>query len=126
MARPLYDPARLPDNSSMMDQLRPYPPPSEKAPTVTNSMPSSGNGMQFSFTTMEGLVAHFSQWLPPQYVHNLIETEKEVFVVRKEVSLQETRLQFLKKCENALMRTLLDLQAGRTTLDWSFHPPQGG
>ena len=25
-----------------------------------------------------------------------------------------------------LMRTLLDLQAGRTSLDWSFHPPQGG
>ena len=39
--------------------------------------------MQFSFTTMEGLVAHFSHWLPPQYVHNLIEAEKEVFVVRQ-------------------------------------------
>ncbi len=74
---------------------------------------------------MEGLVAHFSQWLPPQYVYNLIEAEKEIFVVRREVSLQETRLQFLKKCENAMLRILLDLQAGRTTLDWSFQqPPQ--
>ncbi|HKP96909.1 MAG TPA: hypothetical protein VJ385_14240 [Fibrobacteria bacterium] len=107
----------------MMDQLRPYPPSSEKTPTVTNPMPSLGNGMQFSFTTMEGLVAHFSQWLPPQYVYNLIEAEKEVFVVRREVSLQETRLQFLKKCENTMIRILVDLQAGRTTLDWSFQQP---
>jgi hypothetical protein len=110
----------------MMDQLRPYPPPSENEPAVTNPMPSPENAMQFSFTTMESLVAHFSRWLPLQYVYSLIETEKEIFVVRREVSLHETRLQFLKKCESSLMRTVLDLQSGRTTLDWSHQPPLEG
>ncbi|MDB5051907.1 MAG: hypothetical protein JWO30_4978 [Fibrobacteres bacterium] len=109
----------------MMDQWRPYPPPSEKPLLGTQSLVSPGNGMQFSFTTMEGLVTHFSQWLPPQYVHTLIEHEKEVFVVRREVSLQETRLQFLKKCENAMMRIVHDLQSGRTSLDWTYQAPQG-
>lgn len=108
----------------MMDPLRPYPPPSESAPPmVLNPLTSPGSVPQFSFTTLEGLMTHFSQWLPPLYVHNLIEAEKAVFVVRREVSLQETRLQFLKKCENALVRILLDLQAGRTSLDWSLQPP---
>ena len=81
--------------------------------------------MPFSFITMEGLVAHFSQWLPRQYVHNLIEAEKEVFVVRRDVSLQETRLQFLKKCENSMVRILLE-SAGRPDhpgLDLQYQRP---
>jgi hypothetical protein len=82
--------------------------------------------MPFTFTTMEGLVAHFSQWLPPPYVHNLIEAEKEIFVVRRDVSLQETRLQFLKKCESAMSRILLDMQAGRGAMDWNYQAPRAG
>ena len=82
-----------------------------------------GNNAQFSFTSMEGLVTHFTQWMPHQYVCNLIEAEKEIFVVRKDVSLQETRLQFLKKCENALARILLDVKTGRATPDWTYQQP---
>lgn len=108
----------------MMEQIRPFPTPSENEPMATQPMQfPMGNNAQFSFTTMEALVTHFAQWMPHQYVYNLIEAEKEIFVVRKDVSLQETHLQFLKKCENALMRILLDMQAGRTTLDWSYQQP---
>jgi hypothetical protein len=114
----------------MMDQMRSYPPPAAHPDTVApvyTSLPLAppGNAVQFAFTTMEGLVGHFSQWLPQQYVHSLIETEKEIFVVRRDCSLQETRLQFLKKCENALMRTLAEIQAGRTNLDWKMGTQQG-
>ena len=84
-----------------------------------------GNAAQFAFTTMECLVGHYSQWLPPRYVNNIIETEKEVFVVRRDCSLQETRLQFIKKCEMALTRTLSDLQSGRTTIDWNMGTQAG-
>ncbi|GEM_PF-2193605 len=114
----------------MMDQLRPYPPPTvhpDMVAPVYAPLPLSapGNAMQFAFTTMEGLVGHFSQGLPQQYVYNLIETEKEIFVVRRECSLQETRLQFLKKCENALTRALQELQSGRTLADWNMGAQPG-
>jgi hypothetical protein len=105
-----------------MDPFRPYPPPSEPFP-VPGALTVPGNAVQFAFTTMEGLIGHFSRLLPPQYVHTLIETEKEVFVVRKECSLQETRLQFLKKCENALLKTVAELQSGQTSLDWGYGTP---
>jgi hypothetical protein len=107
-----------------MDFPRPYPQPSGPASSLAPPLPIPGSGMPFTFTTMEGLVAHFSQWLPPQYVHNLIEAEKEIFVVRRDVSLQETRLQFLKKCEGAMSRIILDMQAGRTSLDWNHQAPR--
>jgi hypothetical protein len=114
----------------MMDQMRSFPQPAAHPDTVApvfSPLPLAppGNAVQFSFTTMEGLVGHFAQWLPQQYVHSLIEMEKEIFVVRRECSLQETRLQFLKKCENALMRTLVEIQAGRTNIDWSMGTQQG-
>ncbi|MDB5104845.1 MAG: hypothetical protein JWP91_2534 [Fibrobacteres bacterium] len=110
--------------------MRPYPPPAAHPDALSPApvyapLPSPGNAVQFAFTTLEGLVAHFSQWLPPQYVNNLIETEKEIFVVRKECSLQETRLQFLKKCENALQRTLSELQSGQIGADWNLGTQPG-
>ena len=103
--------------------MRPYPAPAAHPDTLTPvfaPLPSPGSAVQFAFTTMEGLVGHFAQWLPTQFVYNIIENEKEIFVVRRECSLQETRLQFLKKCENALNRTLADLQAGRVQADWNM------
>ena len=75
--------------------------------------------VKFIFTTHEALVAHFIQKLPQDYVIAVIENEKQVFVVRKEVSLQETRLQFLKKCENALLKTLAEIENGRSP-DWGY------
>ena len=86
-------------------------------------MPIPGIGQPLAFTTLEGLMAHYSQWLPTQYVYNLIEAEKEIFVVRKECSLQETRMHFLKKCESALLRSLAEAQAGRAAWDWSYVAP---
>lgn len=113
-----------------MDQARHFPPPAVHPDTVAPHyaplpLPSPGDTVQFTFTTMEGLVGHFSQWLPTPYVNNIIETEKEIFVVRRDCSLQETRLQFLKKCENALTRTVGDLQSGRTTIDWNMGTQAG-
>ena len=92
---------------------------------MSSLIPAPGSPVQFAFTTMEGLVGHFSLWLPNPYVCNLIENEKEIFVVRKECSLHETRLQFLKKCENSLLRSLSDLQAGRTSFDWGYWSQPG-
>ena len=113
-----------------MDQMRPNPQPAAHPDTVAPvyvplPLAAPGNAMQFTFTTMEGLVGHFCQWLPQPYVYNLIETEKEIFVVRRECSLQETRLQFLKKCENALNRTLQDMQSGQAAPDWSLGTQPG-
>jgi hypothetical protein len=106
----------------MMDPTRPYLPP-QAAPLPASSLPIPGIAAPFAFTTLEGLMAHYSQWLPSQYVQNLVEAEKEIFVVRKECSLQETRLQFLKKCESALTRSLAEIQSGRANLDWSYIAP---
>jgi hypothetical protein len=113
-----------------MNQARHFPAPAVHPDTVARvyaplPMPSPGSSVQFTFTTMEGLVAHFSHLLPIQYVNSIIETEKEIFVVRRDCSLQETQLQFLKKCENALTRTLVDLQSGRTTIDWNMGTQAG-
>src|SRR5262245_25427698 len=107
-----------------MEPLRPYPPPTEAAQPLVPSMPAPGVAMPFSFTTMEGLIAHFSQWIPAERVHGVIETEKEIFVVRREVSLHETRLQFLKKCEGALTRAVIEFQSARAPGDWTYgaHP----
>lgn len=108
-----------------MNQPRAYVPPSDSVPIPTFPIRTLGETMPFSFTTMEGLVGHFTQWLPHQYVVALIENEKEVFVVRRDCSLQETRLQFLKKCENTLVRTIQEIQSGRSTLDWGAGSPAG-
>lgn len=113
-----------------MHETRHFPRPAAHPDTVAPvyaplPLPSPGSAVQFTFTTMEGLVGHYSQWLPLPYVNSIIETEKEIFVVRRECSLQETRLQFIKKCENALTRTLGDLQSGRTTIDWNMGTQAG-
>ncbi len=72
----------------------------------------------YAFASYESLVRYFIQWLPEDYVVGVIEKEKFVFVVRKMVSLEETRLQFLKKCENTLLRIINEIQRGRMP-DWN-------
>ena len=107
----------------MLDPSRPYQP---SAANNSAPLPIPGIVAPFAFTTLEGLMAHYSQWLPQQYVYNLVEAEKEVFVVRKECSLEVTRQQFLKKCESALMRSLSEAQSGRAAWDWSYVAPGVG
>jgi hypothetical protein len=102
-----------------MALLHPYPPNPDYAPWSVGQLDSDREEPKYNFTTYEALLGHFTQWLPQDYVVAAIENEKQVFVVRKEVSLEETRLQFLKKCENALLRTLAEIQSGRTQ-DWGY------
>lgn len=73
----------------------------------------------YTFTSYQKLVAHFSQWLPESYVATAIENEKLVFVVRREESLEETRLQFLKKCETLLEQISADNKNNRPQ-DWGY------
>ena len=98
-----------------MSQLQPFPLNPEHAPWATVPVEE----VKYTIASHEALVAHFTQWLPQDYVISVIENEKQVFVVRKEVSLEETRLQFLKKCENALLKTLSEIQSGRSH-DWGY------
>ncbi len=99
------------------------PAPSQSLLSSGIPLPIPGIAAPFAFTTLEGLMSHYSQWLPGQYVYNLVEAEKEIFVVRKECSLQETRVQFLKKCENALSKSLVEAQSGKAAWDWSYVAP---
>jgi len=75
--------------------------------------------VEYNFTSYAKLVAHFSQWLPESYLLAAIENEKLVFVVRREVSLEETRLQFLKKCEILLEQVMSENQNSRLQ-DWGY------
>ena len=109
-----------------MGDLLPYLPGQDPLPWASSQLPSNRDDVKYTFQSMESLVAHFSHLLPYPRIAAVIENEKQVFVVRKEVSLGETQLQFLKKCENTLIRTLVDLQSGRTTLDWGGQEPQEG
>lgn len=106
-----------------MNQPRAYVPPEENPSLPGFPIPSQGNSIPFNFTTMEGLVGCFAQWLPRPNVIALIEAEKEVFVVRKDCSLQETRMQFLKKCEGVLVRTIQEIQSGKIPMDWGYEAP---
>jgi hypothetical protein len=102
----------------MVEHSRPHPSSGGPIP-----LPVPGLGGAQSFTTLEALMTHYSRWLPAQYVWNVVEAEKEVFVVRRECSLQETHMQFLRKCESALMRSLAEVQAGRSGWDWNYVAP---
>ena len=109
-----------------MEPFSSYVPFGESVSPSSAPLSASGPALPFSFTTLDGLITYFSQWLPEAYVLTLIETEKEVFVVRRECSLYETHLQFLKKCESALLRTLSEIQSGRASLDWNRGSDPGG
>jgi hypothetical protein len=93
---------------------------------IPSPFPVSGPSAGSSFGTIEALVAYYARAMPPQYVHGLIEAEKEVFVVRRDCSLRETQVQFLRKCESALARALAEAHAGRAAWDWNWAPSAEG
>jgi hypothetical protein len=101
-----------------MDGFQPYPIQPDPGPSAVGQADSDRTDPKYNFKNLEALFAHFSQWLPPNLIHNLVETEKSVFVVRKECSLEETRLQFLKKCEMSLLRVMSQPEPGSSTGEW--------
>ena len=82
-----------------------------------------GSGAPTAFATVEALIVHYARFLPLDFVRAVIEAEKEIFVVRRECSLQETHVQFLRKCEGALARSLAEAQAGRFAWEWYYPAP---
>ena len=60
----------------------------------------------YTFTSIKGLSRYFSSWLDDEEIESVIEVAKVGFLLRAGTSNQETKLQFIKKCEYALVRIL--------------------
>jgi hypothetical protein len=54
------------------------------------------------FSNLAMLCSHYEAFLSPERIHERIETEKTVFIVRRESSLEETMRQFLRRLEVVL------------------------
>jgi len=61
---------------------------------------------RYTFTSMKALRGYFGAWLADEEIEDLIETAKMGFTERAGCSDEETRLQFLKKCEYQAVRLL--------------------
>ena len=64
--------------------------------------PSPGNERRnsiYRFQTLLELLEHYSQFLSAQQMEAVIRDSARVFVDRSLIGEQETRLQFIKKCE---------------------------
>lgn len=104
-----------------MTLLHPYPPNPDYMPWSVGHDASDREDARYTFTNYESLVEYFGQWLGHDFVIATIENEKQVFMVRKEVSLEETRLQFLKKCEGRLFKAMKAFVPGQKP-DWGHGP----
>ena len=61
---------------------------------------------RYTFTSMKSLKGYFEAWLGEEEIEELVENAKIGFTRRAGCSDEETRLQFLKKCEYQLVRLL--------------------
>ena len=61
---------------------------------------------RYTFTSLKALRGYFGAWLAEEEIEELVETAKIGFVQRAGCSEEETRLQFLKKCEYQMVRLL--------------------
>jgi hypothetical protein len=61
---------------------------------------------RYTFTTLKALKGYFRAWLAEEEIEELVENAKIGFTQRAGCSDEETRLQFLKKCEYKLVRLL--------------------
>lgn len=61
---------------------------------------------RYTFTSLKALRSYFGAWLPEDEIEELVEKAKIGFTRRAGCSEEETRLQFLKKCEYQLVRLL--------------------
>jgi hypothetical protein len=78
------------------------------APTATDYVLDERRTHHYSFISMQALQRYFSAWLPDEEIKDRVERARTGFVQRAGCSAEETRLQFLKKCEYSLVRTLRD------------------
>jgi hypothetical protein len=60
----------------------------------------------FTFTTERAFIRFFSTIMSEKEIKNFMDKEKARFVPRQDYSAHANKLQFLKKCENKLMRRL--------------------
>ena len=61
---------------------------------------------RYTFTSLKALRGYFGAWLAEDEIEDLVENAKIGFTHRAGCSEEETRLQFLKKCEYKLVRLL--------------------
>lgn len=64
----------------------------------------------YRFHTLLELLDHYSEYLSAQQMEAVVRDAAKVFVERHWASEQETRLQFVKKCE-FIMEALLTMKA---------------
>ncbi len=77
--------------------------------TASNTSPdvSSDNRSQiYAFSKLSELKKYFGQFYPIDEINDVIENSKVNFKIRKNTSKKETQLQFIRKCEVALMTKL--------------------
>lgn len=61
---------------------------------------------EYSFQSQENLISFFSQWLDEPVISDVVGKMKKNFVKRRGSVGEEARLQYLKKCQFALMERL--------------------
>jgi hypothetical protein len=61
---------------------------------------------RYTFTSRKALNRYFSAWMEEEEIEEVVEAAKIGFIVRKGCDEELTRLQFLKKCEYALVRLI--------------------
>lgn len=61
---------------------------------------------RYTFTSVKALSRYFSAWLAKEEIEAMVDEAKIGFKNRHGCSDDETRLQFLKKCEYSLVRLL--------------------
>jgi hypothetical protein len=61
---------------------------------------------RYTFTSRKALDRYFSAWVDEDEIEEVVEAARIGFIVRKGCDEALTRLQFLKKCEYALVRRI--------------------
>src|SRR5262245_55868688 len=61
---------------------------------------------RYTFTSMKALVNYFGTWLSEEEIDGMVKHAKIGFAIRSGATEEETRLQFLKKCEYSMVRLL--------------------
>lgn len=64
----------------------------------------------YSFLTEKDMVSFFSNLLPKSKIENIIGISKKEFVIRNTSAEAETQLQFIRKCECKILRTIEEIK----------------
>jgi hypothetical protein len=82
--------------------------------TVTPTLPGPVEERRtdrYTFTSRKALDRYFSAWVDEEDIEEVVEAARIGFVVRQGCDEELTRLQFLKKCEYALVRRIRNAAA---------------